>query len=59
MRKFRFRYTLSNGQTGSGVILAPCIEAVCSVVIERFKLHDNIRIYEAEEVLDEVEDTVG
>lgn len=59
MRKFKFRYTLRNGQTGSGIILAPNIESVCSAAIERFNLHGNIRIYEVEEVLDEVEDTVG
>lgn len=52
MRKFKFRYTLSNGQTGSGIILAPNIESVCSAAIERFNLHGNIRIYEVEEVPD-------
>ena len=52
MQKFRFRYTLRNGQTGSGVILAPCLEAVGMLVRDRFKLSDDVRIYEVEEVPD-------
>lgn len=53
MQKFKFRYTLRNGQTGSGVILAPCLEAVGMLVRDRFKLSDDVRIYEVEEVVDE------
>lgn len=59
MRTFKFRYTLRNGKTGSGIILAPSIEAVKTTVMLRFKLDEDVRIYEVEEVLDEVEDTVG
>lgn len=53
MKKFKFRYTLRNGQTGEGIILAPSIEAVGMLVRDRFKLNDDVRIYEVEEVLDE------
>lgn len=59
MRKFKFRYTLRNGQTGSGVILAPGLESVVVLVRARFKFSDDVRIYEVEEVLDEGKDTVG
>lgn len=59
MRKFNFRYTLRNGQTGSGVILAPDIESVGQAVRERFKLHKDVCIYNVEEVHNEVENTVG
>jgi hypothetical protein len=59
MRKFKFRYTLHNGQTGSGEILAPSLEAVGMLVRDRFKFSDDVRIYEVKEVLDESEDTVG
>lgn len=53
MRKFKFRYTLGNGQTGSGLIEAPCKEAVGMLARSRFKLGDDVRIYEVEEVTDE------
>jgi len=52
MRKFKFRYTLRNGQTGEGVILAPSLEAVGMLARDRYKLHDDVRIYEVEEVPD-------
>ena len=50
MRRFKFRYTLRNGQTGEGIILAPSPEAVDMLVRNRYKLHDDVRIYEVEEV---------
>lgn len=59
MKKFKFRYTLRNGQTGSGAISAPSLEAVGMLVRDRFKFSDDVRIYEVKEVLDESEDTVG
>ena len=59
MKKFKFRYTLRNGQTGSGAIFAPRREAVGMLVRERFKFSDDVRIYEVEEVFDESKDTVG
>ena len=52
MRKFKIRYTLRNGQTGEGTILAPSLEAVGRLVRDRYKLHDDVRIYEVEEVPD-------
>lgn len=52
MRTFKFRYTLRNGQTGSGVIVAPNIDSVGILVRKRFNLHDDVRIYEVEEVPD-------
>lgn len=52
MRTFKFRYTLRNGQTGSGVIVAPNIDSVGIRVRKRFNLHDDVRIYEVEEVPD-------
>jgi hypothetical protein len=57
MRKFKFRYTLHNGQTGSGEILAPRLEAVGIMARGRFKLSDDVRIYEVKEVPDESENT--
>lgn len=57
MRKFKFRYTLHNGQTGSGEILAPSFETVGMLARDRFKLSDDVRIYEVKEVLDESENT--
>lgn len=59
MKKFKFRYTLRNGQTGGGTILAPSLEAVGMLVRDRFKFSDDVRIYEVKEVLDESKDTVG
>lgn len=59
MRKFKFRYTLRNGQTGSGIILAPELEAVSMLVRTRFKLHEDVRIYEVEEVRYEGKNTIG
>lgn len=59
MRTFKFRYTLRNGQTGSGVIVAPNIDSVGILVRKRFNLHDDVRIYEVQEVPDESENTVG
>lgn len=58
MRTFKFRYTLRNGQAGSGVIVAPNIDSVGIRVRKRFKLHDDVRIYEVQEVPDESENTV-
>ena len=52
MKKFKFRYTLHNGQTGEGIILAPSLEAVGMLARDRYKLHDDVRIYEVEEVPD-------
>ena len=52
MRKFKFRYTLRNGKTGSGVIVAPNIDSVGMLARDRYKLHDDVRIYEVEEVPD-------
>lgn len=57
MRKFKFRYTLRNGQTGSGIITAPNREAVGMLARARFKLSDGVRIYEVKEVRDESENT--
>lgn len=59
MRKFKFKYTLRNGQTGSGIITAPSIEVVGMLARERFSLQDDVRIYEVEEVVDESENKVG
>ena len=59
MRQFTFRYTLRNGQTGSGQISAPNREVVGMLAGERFNLHDDVRIYEVEEVRDESKDTVS
>lgn len=52
MKTFKFKYTLRNGQTGEGIILAPSLEAVGMLVRDRYKLHDDVRIYEVEEVKD-------
>ena len=52
MRTFKFRYTLRNGQKGSGVIVASNIDSVGIRVRKRFNLHDDVRIYEVEEVPD-------
>lgn len=52
MRNFTFRYTLRNGQTGSGQISAPSRDAVGMLARERFQLHDDVRIYEVKEVPD-------
>ena len=57
MPKFKFRYTLRNGQTGSGEILAPRLEAVGMLARSCFKLIDDVRIYEVKEVVDEGENT--
>ena len=59
MRNFTFRYTLRNGQTGSGQISAPSRDAVGMLARERFQLHDDVRIYEVKEVVDESENTVS
>lgn len=59
MPDFEFRYTLRNGQTGSGAISAPSIEAVGILARSRFKLSDDVRIYEVKEVLDERENKVS
>lgn len=58
MQKFRFRYTLHNGQTGSGIILAPISDAVEMFARNRFKFSDDVRIYDVEEVVDESQNTV-
>lgn len=58
MQKFKFRYTLSNGQAGSGVILAPSAEAVGVLVRDRFKFSDDVRVYDVEEVVDESQNSV-
>lgn len=52
MKTFRFKYTLRNGQTGEGIILAPSLDAVGMLVRDRYKLHDDVRVYEVEEVPD-------
>lgn len=57
MPDFEYRYTLRNGQIGSGAISAPRLEAVGMLVRSRFKLSDGVRIYEVKEVLDESENT--
>lgn len=57
MRKFNFRYTLRNGQTGSGQISAPSRDAVGMLARDRFNLYDDVRIYEVKEVVDESENT--
>lgn len=57
MRKFKFRYTLRNGQTGSGEISAPRFEGVGMLIRERFNLHDDVRIYDVKEVHHEIENT--
>ena len=54
MRKFKFRYTLRNGQTGSGEISAPRFEGVGMLIRERFNLHDEVRIYDVKEVHNEI-----
>lgn len=58
MQKFKFGYTLSNGQSGSGVILAPSAEAVGMLVRDRFKFSDDVRVYDVEEVVDESQNSV-
>lgn len=50
MKTFKFKYTLRNGQTGEGIILAPSLEAVGMLARDRYKLHPDVRIYEVEEV---------
>lgn len=57
MRKFKFKYTLRNGQTGSGIIAAPSIVVAGILARQRFNLHD-VRIYGVEEVFDESENKV-
>lgn len=53
MPDFEFRYTLRNGQTGSGQIPAPNVHAVGMLARARFKLHEDVRIYDVKEVKDE------
>lgn len=57
MAKYKFRYTLRDGQTGTGAIEAPCYEAVGMLVRSRFKFKDDVRVYDVEEVPDESTDT--
>lgn len=57
MRKFNFRYTLHNGQSGSGQICAPSYEAVGLLAKDRFKISDDVRIYDVKEVPDESENS--
>lgn len=44
MKKFKFRYTLRNGQTGEGVILAPSLEAVGTLTFWMYSRKDDKRI---------------
>lgn len=61
MRKYDFKFTLRNGQTGVGTVEAPNIESVGMVVRERFKFARDVRVFEvseAEEVDNESKSTV-
>ena len=58
--KFQFRYTLRNGDTGTGIISAPNADAVGMLARARFQLHEDVRIYEIEEIKeDESKDTIS
>lgn len=57
MARYKFRYTLHDGQTGTGSIEAPCYEAVGMLVRSHFKAKDDVRVYDVEEVPDESTDT--
>lgn len=57
MRKFKFCYTLRNGQTGTGLIEAPNYESVGMMARSRFFPSKDARIYDVEEVPDESKDT--
>lgn len=59
-QQYEFRYTLRNGDTGTGVISAPSADAVGMLARARFQLHEDVRIYEVEEVKeDESKDTIS
>lgn len=57
MAQYKFYYTLRGGKTGTGLIEAPCYEAVGMLVRSQFKAKDDVRVYDVEEVPDESTDT--
>lgn len=57
MRKFKFSYTLRNGQTGTGLIEAPNYESVGMMARGLSYPGKDARIYDVEEVPDESKDT--
>lgn len=57
-QQYEFRYTLRNGDTGTGVISAPSADAVGMLARARFQLHEDVRIYNVKELEDESENTV-
>ena len=57
MRKFKFCYTLRNGQTGTGLIEAPNYESVGMMARILLYPGKDARIYDVEEVSDESQNT--
>lgn len=58
-QQYEFRYTLHNGDTGTGVISAPSADAVGMLARARFQLHEDVRIYDVKELENESENTVN
>ena len=58
-QRYEFRYTLRNGDTGTGIISAPSADAVGMLARARFQLHEDVRIYEVKELEDESKNSIS